>query len=181
VVPNSAPTAGPASQVLGTDGSVIGPGQTVPDVGGVRFEAVATDPDADAVRLQVEVRAVGSAFSDQATAESAPVSSGQTAGCTAYLPRGSYHWQFRVADSAGLTSDWASFGGGTSADFEVIWAGSSGGAACSSSAPFGAGATEDRGGSARTGTAICWAWILLLVAAAVRLDTYSLQPRRPVG
>ena len=86
-----------------------------------------TDPDDDAVSLEVEVKPVGTAFSNSPSSNcssSGMVASGGTAvvACSG-LADGQYHWQARAKDSFGTTSAWQSAGGGNSendADFVVF-------------------------------------------------------------
>jgi hypothetical protein len=91
----------------------------------VVLKASVSDPDAgNTVKLQVEVRPVGTAFSNTATAESGLLASGSTASVTiSSLVNGTrYHWQARTVDNTGATSAWVSFGGNTEADtdFRVL-------------------------------------------------------------
>jgi subtilisin-like proprotein convertase family protein len=94
-------------------------GVTVIPVGGttdertVVFKGTVNDPDGGTVKLQVELRPVGTAFTNKATHESTLVSSGSQASVTASgLTNGtSYHWQARAMNSQGATSAWTPFGG----------------------------------------------------------------------
>jgi hypothetical protein len=90
----------------------------------VVFKATLTDPNAsDQIRLEVEVRLLGVAFSDTATAPgSTLVANGGTAQVSVTgLPNGNYHWQARAVDQTGRASPWVSFGGNaeTDTDFGV--------------------------------------------------------------
>lgn len=90
----------------------------------VVFKAMLTDPNlSDQIRLEVEVREVGVAFSDTATAPgSALVANGGTAQVSVTgLLKGDYHWQARAVDQTGRAGPWVSFGGNleTDTDFGV--------------------------------------------------------------
>lgn len=85
----------------------------------VVFKATVTDPNAgDQLRLEVEIRPVGTAFADTATAPgSTLVANGGTAQISVTgLPRGNYHWQARAVDQTGRASPWVSFGGNAESD-----------------------------------------------------------------
>ncbi len=87
----------------------------------VVFKAMLTDPNlSDQIRLEVEVRQVGVAFSDTATAPgSALVANGGTAQVSVTgLPKGNYHWQARAVDQTGRASAWVSFGGNLESDVD---------------------------------------------------------------
>lgn len=74
------------------------------------------------VRLQVEARLLGIAFSGVPTAEGALAEAGGEASAQlGPLANGSYHWRARVVDAGGLASEWVAFGGNpeTEADFVV--------------------------------------------------------------
>jgi hypothetical protein len=89
----------------------------------VVLKGTVTDPDAgNTVKLQVEVRPVGTAFSNTSTAESGLLASGSTASVTVTpLAEDSHHWQARAVDNSGAASAWVAFGGNaeTQADFRV--------------------------------------------------------------
>lgn len=93
----------------------------VDDDGAVTLHALASDPDGGTLRLDVEVRALGTAFTNVATQTDTGVSSTAFYGIPAGLANGSYHWQARVVDSAGTASSWISFGANaeSAADFSV--------------------------------------------------------------
>jgi Galactose oxidase, central domain len=83
-----------------------------------------TDPDTgNTVKLQVEVRPVGTLFTNTMTAESSLLASGSTASATVMgLVNGTtYHWQARSVDNNGEASAWGPFGGNpeTDTDFRV--------------------------------------------------------------
>jgi predicted phage tail protein len=75
------------------------------------------------VRLQIEVRPVGTPFTGMAHCQSGWVTNGTAASCSVSgLAQGtSYHWQTRTVDSAGMASPWASYATNTeeAADFRV--------------------------------------------------------------
>lgn len=91
----------------------------------VVFQGTLTDPNtSDQIRLEVEVREVGVAFSDTATAPgSALVANGAKAqvAVTGLQKGKDYHWQARAVDQTGRASPWVSFGGNaeTDTDFGV--------------------------------------------------------------
>ena len=93
------------------------------DENGLVFRAVVIDPDLHNAKLQIEIRAIGTPFTNVATAESPLVNSGQTAQVTIPLiPFGAYHWQARTVDTTSSASAWISFGGNaeTASDFTVV-------------------------------------------------------------
>ena len=78
------------------------------------FNGTVLDPDpGDSVRLDVEVRAVGTPFNGVPTASSALVASGGvgTVAISGLADNTSYHWQARAVDQSGRASAWAEFGG----------------------------------------------------------------------
>jgi len=99
-------------------------------VGGATPEATivisgtVNDPDpTDVVRLEVEMRPLGTDFSNAPTGSSVLVSSGNEAlvTITGLTDNTSYHWQVRTVDQSGAASGWVPFGGNaeTEADFSV--------------------------------------------------------------
>lgn len=77
-----------------------------------------SDPDdGDALRLEVEARPLGTAFTGVPTGRSAPVlNEGRAvAAVTGLAANGSYHWQARTADETGRASAWQPFGGNAEA------------------------------------------------------------------
>jgi photosystem II stability/assembly factor-like uncharacterized protein/phosphoribosyl-AMP cyclohydrolase len=116
--PPSAPTGLAQRQTTGT---VIPPGGTTLQTT-VVFRGVGTDVDGDRVRLIVEVKRVGTAFTGAQSCYSAWVPSGTPTQCTATLAPGAYHWRARMLDARKYTSLWASYGGTDEAavDFEVV-------------------------------------------------------------
>jgi hypothetical protein len=89
------------------------------------------DPDPnDQIRLEVEVRPVGTAFDNTATGSSVLMAPGSEAlvTVTGFTDNTSYHWQARTVDQGGAASSWVSFGGNaeTEADFQVTVPGGAG-------------------------------------------------------
>jgi hypothetical protein len=120
---NTPPPAPPARgqlQANGTTGIPLGGTATSSTV---VFRGTVSDPDAgQTVRLQVEVRPVGTAFSGAVHCESPLVASGTTTTCSVTsLTGGTYHWQARTVDSSGMAGAWASYATNaeTAADFKV--------------------------------------------------------------
>ncbi len=91
----------------------------------VVLKGTVSDPDAgNTVKLEVEVKPVGTAFNGSGTFSGSLVASGGTASATVTgLTNGtSYHWRTRSVDNNGTPSGgWVSFGGNaeTVADFSV--------------------------------------------------------------
>ena len=85
----------------------------------VVLKGTVSDPNAaNTVKLQVEVKPVGTVFTNTASAESGLVTNGTVASATvAGLSNNTnYHWQARAVDNNGLASDWVSFGDNPEAD-----------------------------------------------------------------
>ncbi|MGE5304048.1 MAG: Kelch repeat-containing protein, partial [Alphaproteobacteria bacterium] len=123
---NTAPNAPPSSSLaqFKSDGS------TSIAVGGatnqtaVVLKGTVSDPDAsDTVKLQVEVKPIGTAFNGAISEESGLLTNGSTASVTVsgLTPGISYHWQARTVDNNGAASSFVSFGSNleTEADFKV--------------------------------------------------------------
>jgi photosystem II stability/assembly factor-like uncharacterized protein len=90
----------------------------------VVFRGTVSDPDpGQTVRLQVEVKPVGTAFTGTVSCQSALVTSGTAATCAVrnLMPSASYHWRLRAMDALGTPGAWASYATNaeTSADFTV--------------------------------------------------------------
>jgi hypothetical protein len=121
-VPNNPPSVPTAAAQFKSDGvTSIAIGATTSEAT-VIFTAAVSDPDAGTVRLRLELRTVGTAFSNTATHTSAFVASGGTATITVPgIADASYHWQVSAEDSNAAASSWTSFGGNpeASADFIV--------------------------------------------------------------
>src|SRR5437773_6762213 len=95
----------------------------------VVFQATVSGPaGGSAVRLEVEVEPVGSAFTGTVSGSGAAVASGATASATVggLIDNTAYHWQARAVDQGGGTSAWVSFGDNAESDpdFRVALAGS---------------------------------------------------------
>jgi len=111
---------------LDPSGSEIPVGDAV-DIDSVAFRAAVTDPDADKVKLQVELRRLdefGGNFDETKAGfkESDLVSTRTITTCTAYgLIDDSYHWRARTVDEHGMVSDWVQFGNNniSEADFTI--------------------------------------------------------------
>ncbi len=103
-------------------------GVTVIPTGGTTDEAtmlargVVNDSDVgDVVRLEVEVRPLGTAFTNAATASSPSVARGTaaTASVTGLQDAVAYHWQARAVDETGRASAWTPYGGNAETDADV--------------------------------------------------------------
>jgi hypothetical protein len=109
---------------LRSDGNTqIGVGETIPETE-VVFRGKVNDPNqTDEVRFEVELRALGTPFSNAATHLSDFVAGGTTTAIRASgLPAGTgYHWQARACDTTGRCSAWVAFGNNadSDADFAV--------------------------------------------------------------
>ncbi|HLB38078.1 MAG TPA: hypothetical protein VJL31_16015, partial [Gemmatimonadales bacterium] len=119
--PPAAPSA--LAQLKADAATAIATGATT-DERSVVLRATVTDPDpGDALRLEVEVRPLGAAFTGTPTASSPAVASLETAtvAIAGLADDTTYHWQARVSDASELTSAWVPFGGNqeTEADFRV--------------------------------------------------------------
>jgi hypothetical protein len=76
------------------------------------FLGTVSDPNTgQTIRLQVEVKPVGTAFTGAVSCQSALVSSGTATKCsvTGLTAGRSYHWRLRAVDSLGAASAWASY------------------------------------------------------------------------
>src|SRR5512144_2701609 len=116
--PNTPTTLGQARG----DGAGLLTGATT-DTNFVLLGGVVSDPDpGDQLRLEVEVRPLGTAFTAP-TDSSAPVAGGGALQVNVGpLPGAtSYHWRARAVDQTGAPSVWASYGGNaeSAADFTV--------------------------------------------------------------
>ena len=109
-------------------------GSTALDAGGtatsrsVVFKATVSAPTGGAaLRLEVEVEPLGTAFSGTASGSGPATASGGTASATVggLLDNTTYHWQARTLDETGGASAWVSFGANaeTDPDFRVALAG----------------------------------------------------------
>ncbi|MBI2060724.1 MAG: pre-peptidase C-terminal domain-containing protein [Nitrospirae bacterium] len=107
----NAPTS--PSQADGNDTPIAQGGSITSNT--VKFTATMTDPDSDTVKLQVEVKAVGIAFTGVPTVSATTyVASGSSQTVSLSLSNGSYHWQARTMDSLGSSSvAWTAYGANT--------------------------------------------------------------------
>lgn len=93
--------------------STVSAGGVTPDPE-VVVRGVVRDPDiGDTLTLEVELRPIGTAFTGEVTATSAPTLSGATAfvRLTGLVDGTGYHWRSRVVDQTARATDWAAFGG----------------------------------------------------------------------
>ncbi len=113
---NDAPNTPTTLQQTAADGTSLAVGAWHNDTT-VKFTASATDQDnPDALRLCIEARPIGTAFTNTDTTCGTAVAEANTPiTVTAQLSglgNGTqYHWQARLKDAAGAASAWASFGG----------------------------------------------------------------------
>src|SRR5437016_4051858 len=130
VVAGSGPPPGPPAALaqFQNDGvTAVEPGGTLTSRSAV-FKATVSGPAGSSpVRLEVEVKAVGTAFTGTSSGSGASVAGGGTASATVggLSDNTAYHWQARAVDQGGGTSGWVSFGGNaeTDPDFRVALAG----------------------------------------------------------
>ena len=121
------PRAPDGTQALGqlrSDSTIVVPVGGGIDQPAVVLRGVVSDPNlADALRLEVEVRPLATAFTGVPTATSAPVANGGTAlvAVAGLVNSTAYHWQARAADPTGRAGAWTAFGGNaeTAADFNT--------------------------------------------------------------
>ena len=116
--PNAPTTLGQAR----ADGTGLLTGATT-DTNVVRLGAVVSDPDpGDQLRLEVEVRPVGTPFTTPTDTSGPVVDGGALQVQVGPLPGAtSYHWRARAVDQTGDTSSWVSYGGNSeaAADFSI--------------------------------------------------------------
>ncbi len=116
--PNAPTTLGQAR----SDGTGILTGGTIDD-NVVILSAVVSDPDpGDQLRLQVEVRPIGSPFSDPTDSSDPVPDGGPLQVLVGPLPSAtSYHWRARAVDQTGDTSTWVAYGGNSESaiDFRI--------------------------------------------------------------
>lgn len=116
VIPNQAPAV-PASlqQLQGTTPITTGGWCTASTM---VVTGLMTDDGTS--RLQIEVRPVGTAFTNAMTHQSPLVASGTVATISASVTAGPKHWQARSVDSAGLASAWVPFGSNAESVADVV-------------------------------------------------------------
>lgn len=116
--PNAPTSLGQAT----ADGTVLLTGATT-DTNMVRLGAVISDPDAgDQLRLEVEVRPLGTPFTGPTDSTVAVVDGGALQVLVGPLPgAASYHWRARAVDQNHDTSSWVAYGGNAEsvADFSI--------------------------------------------------------------
>lgn len=116
--PNAPTTLGQAR----SDGTGILTGGTIDD-DMVILSAVVSDPDpGDQLRLQVEVRPVGTPFTGPTDSSDPIPDGGPLQVLVGPLPSAtSYHWRARAVDQTGDTSTWVAYGGNpeSATDFRV--------------------------------------------------------------
>jgi hypothetical protein len=105
------------------DGTGILTGATT-DTDVVILSGNVSDQDpGDALRLEVEVRPVGTPFSDPTDVTGAVPDGGLLQAVVGPLPNAvSYHWRARSRDQAGDSSSWVSYGGNaeSATDFRIV-------------------------------------------------------------
>lgn len=115
----NAPTA--LAQARG-DGTGLLTGATT-DTNVVILGAVVSDPDpGDQLRLEVEVRPVGTPFTTPTDSSAPAADGGALEAVVGPLPGATgYHWRARAVDQTGAASSWVSYGGNveSAADFTV--------------------------------------------------------------
>ncbi|UCG87392.1 MAG: Ig-like domain-containing protein [Gemmatimonadota bacterium] len=122
-VPDSPNPPQGLEQYRGDGATVIPLGQATPDRT-VVFDGIVSDPDlTDRLRLEVEVRPVGVAFTGAAVGSSVLTGNGTRAlvSVPGLDDDTEYHWQARVVDLDMNTSEWKQFGANpeTEADFRI--------------------------------------------------------------
>jgi len=123
ISPTNNPPNQPASlsQLRSNGITAIAEGGITPESTAV-FKGTVSDPDGDYVRLEIELRQIGEAFTGEPTSETISdfVPSGTEVSITRYgLVNADYHWQYRAKDSRGATSSWVEFGAPGNIDFTV--------------------------------------------------------------
>jgi hypothetical protein len=126
--PNQPPNKPTAVSQYRSDGVTVIPEEGATPESTVVFKATVSDPDGDSVRLEIELRQIGEAFTGEPTPETISdfVPSGSQVTITRYdLVDGSYKWQYRAKDSKGATSSWVEFETQGNIDFiiseDVYW------------------------------------------------------------
>jgi hypothetical protein len=109
-------------QFRGDSTTTIGIGATTPESAAV-FKATLNDQNVrDSVRLELEVVAVSSPFSDTASHQSNLVGVGQTAWIrvSGLTENAGYHWRARTCDKTLRCSSWVPFGGNSDAASDFL-------------------------------------------------------------
>src|SRR5207245_371315 len=89
----------------------------------VVLRGLLADPDAaDSLRLEVEVRPVGTAFTQTPTQTGDRVANGQPGFVVVpgLANNTGYHWQARAVDQTGRASGWVPFGGNAESDTDFV-------------------------------------------------------------
>jgi NADH:ubiquinone oxidoreductase subunit len=87
----------------------------------VVVKAAAVDEDFGQVAIQIELRAVGVAFTDTPTHAGTFGPTGIQHSVTIDdLAGGSYHWQVRALDNSGQTSAWVAYGGNSESEADFV-------------------------------------------------------------
>ncbi|PKM99203.1 MAG: hypothetical protein CVU78_07530, partial [Elusimicrobia bacterium HGW-Elusimicrobia-2] len=124
---NNAPNAPDLGPTVKT-GQFQSDGTTNIAVGGeassttVKLSAMISDPDSNTVKLEVEIKPTGTAFTNTANYTGSLVASGSTQTLTVSgLTEGvTYHWQARTVDSNAAASAWTAFNGSDGNHFIVF-------------------------------------------------------------
>ena len=119
--PNAPPTAPTSIDQYRTDGIAALADGGLTNETQLVFKAIASDPESDQYKLEVEVVPAESAFSNTATCLSPLVDSGaeaSTGACGQFSDGTAYKWQYRLVDSAGAATSWTPFGA-SDPDFTV--------------------------------------------------------------
>ena len=119
-----APTGPTSLAQLRSDSLTVVPLGGSTDQSTIVLRGLLADPDpTDSLRLEVEVRPVGTAFTGTPTQTGGRVANGQNGfvAVPGLLNNTAYHWQARTADQTGRASGWIAFGGNgeSAADFST--------------------------------------------------------------
>src|SRR5437870_9298307 len=118
------PPAAPASLAqLRTDSVTSVPVGGSTDQAGIVLRGVLADPDPeDSLRLEVEVRPVGTPFSGVATAASGRLAAGVSAfvAVAGLANNTAYRWRARTVDQTGRASAWTAFGANAETDGDFV-------------------------------------------------------------
>lgn len=112
IVPGNSLTKAPPDSPINLDqmdsGGSIAPGGSTSDLI-ITFEADLTDPDLEAIRLEVEVVLTSASFESTPTRRAIAVASGGTGTVAILLSSGTYKWRARGLNASGEVSDWVAF------------------------------------------------------------------------
>ncbi len=117
-VTNAAPTDPTQLNQLKLDGVTSIEQGGIASILGLNFSGLQADTDNDQVRVEVEVRNVGTTFANAPTAvgEFSPAGFAGQVSMTGFRNDEQFHWQLRVTDSTGTPSGWVVFGNNTDPD-----------------------------------------------------------------